>query len=56
MLLRSYRLANTTRRPLLMLETILGYLLARQDCVAAAVMALLAARGFGTLRPLVAGC
>ena len=54
-LLHSYRLANTTRRPLLVLETILGYLLARQDCVAAADVALLAARGFGALRPLVAG-
>ena len=53
-LLRSYRLVNTTRRPLSVLETILGYLQPRQDCVAAAIIALLAARGFGAPRPLVA--
>ena len=55
MLLCSCRLADTTRRPLKVLETILGYLQARQDRVAAAVMALVAAQGFGASRPLVAG-
>ena len=54
-LLRSHRLRNRARRPLHVLETILGYLQTRQDVVAAAVKALFAARGFGTPRPLVAG-
>ena len=55
MLLCSCRLADTTRRPLKVLETILGHLRTRQDRVAAAVMALVAAQGFGAPRPLVAG-
>jgi hypothetical protein len=54
-LLCSCRLTNRARRPFKVLETILGYLQTRQDCVAAAVMALLAAQGFGAPRPLVAG-